>query len=540
MKRNLFLIAAASLAFVGCTNDEYVGVSPNGVQNGQGRAIMFSGVPGNISRAPHDGTVAAGKLNYQFNVFGLKKLADNSFVNVFAQNAYKAPEDLSADNTNDPYTVWYVEGSSSTSNTSGWEYVGLANTEYGTENYKVNLDAEQTIKYWDYKATEYQFVAYSVTKGGTFGSATLHESGYSFAGTPDNLSGFYVADKVTMAPPTADDKEVTFKFRAGATGVRLGIYETVPGYEVNAISFKVGTEEKENATLAGSFISTSTGSIKVDVTFDETSGESIVTSDLGTDDANKTTEFDFGTFTITDANPMGKTATAPTWAIEEQEGADGGDYTYVFPNTDNVGAMTLCVDFTLKNDVTGETIEIKNAKAVVPAEYMEWKHNHKYTYLFKISDNTEGDQKLYPITFDAVVVEDETEDLQGTTTTVAEPSITTYQKGDVVTNGITYLAGEAVEVMVMETDADGNAVSVDLTEANLKVYTGFTADTEDDLAVAGVLTATGVNQLTVTSVDNGNKVTFTPAAAGKYAIEYTKGTANYYKLLVVGTETPVE
>ncbi len=64
-------------------------------------------------------------------------------------------------------------------------------------------------------------------------------------------------------------------------------------------------------------------------------------------------------------------------------------------------------------DASGETIELCGATAKIPAEYLQWKANSKYTYIFKISDNTKGyigdaytgPADLYPITLDAIVTE---------------------------------------------------------------------------------------------------------------------------------------
>jgi hypothetical protein len=90
-------------------------------------------------------------------------------------------------------------------------------------------------------------------------------------------------------------------------------------------------------------------------------------------------------------------------------------YTAVIPNT-NGKALTLRVDYTLVSiDGSGEEIHVYGAKAVVPATYTVWQPNYAYTYIFKISDNSNGwtsttssdPNGLFPITFDAVVVEAE-------------------------------------------------------------------------------------------------------------------------------------
>ena len=107
--------------------------------------------------------------------------------------------------------------------------------------------------------------------------------------------------------------------------------------------------------------------------------------------------------------------------------------------------MVLSVDFDLYNTTTHETIHVEDAKAVVPQAYMTWNPNYAYTYLFKISDNTNGytggnanPAGLYPITFDAVTIAATGGAEVGTITTLSTPAITTYQAGSVSTEGITY------------------------------------------------------------------------------------------------------
>lgn len=113
-------------------------------------------------------------------------------------------------------------------------------------------------------------------------------------------------------------------------------------------------------------------------------------------------------------------------------------YETVIPST-KIGALTLKVDYTLvSTDGSGETINVTGAEATVPSEYTQWQPNYSYTYIFKISDKTNGstggDTKgLYPIVFDAVVTETE-EGIQNTITTVQDVSITTYANGNEIGN----------------------------------------------------------------------------------------------------------
>lgn len=216
--------------------------------------------------------------------------------------------------------------------------------------------------------------------------------------------------------------------------------------------------------------------------------------------------------------------------------------------------MIKC-DYTLiSDDVSGETIKVTGATAAIPAAYSKWEANTRYTYLFKISDKTNGTTGdpnnpddpagLYPITFDAVVTEmaDKT---QGTTTTVATPSITTYQKGSVVENGsIKYVAGKEIKVTVTDKNGDIKTLSKDGSAVGkVAVYKLTKKRTEADLQLASVTGTEFVdgNIKNVTLVDENKSFTFTPDAEGYYAIQYlttaaTEGTQAAYAYKVVYVE----
>ena len=82
------------------------------------------------------------------------------------------------------------------------------------------------------------------------------------------------------------------------------------------------------------------------------------------------------------------------------------------------------VDYTrISTDGSGETITVTGATVKVPKKYTNWQPNFHYTYIFKITDSTNGStggtgtpSGLTPIVFDAIV----SEELGGTQTTVTE------------------------------------------------------------------------------------------------------------------------
>ena len=231
--------------------------------------------------------------------------------------------------------------------------------------------------------------------------------------------------------------------------------------------------------------------------------------------------------------------------------------------------------YTLTATGTGEIINVTDATAEIPAQYLKWKPGYAYTYIFKISDNTNGSTGtagndpagLYPITFDAVVAES-TDGIQETITTVSEPTITTFGiSGSKYTSGTDeYPAGSDIYAVIMA----GSSVVDPTLNTNVKIYS-VTADgvaiTEASVAESLSETSDGTKKITATDVTTETTDYFTAApatvtsvpgedgntkdikavklkgvAAGTYAIEYTMpdgywtGTYNkIYKIIKVVT-----
>ena len=531
--KKIVLFATAILTLAACTSEDYLG-DENAARVGNGeKAISFSSSTGRVTRAT--GGDAATKLGNSFNVYGVKTVG-TTVSNVFAKNAYGTAADYNAQ----PYEVtWGGAANSTASNTVGWDYVS----------------GEQTIKYWDYSADSYEFVAYKATVG-TPTITKYQKDGFTVQATAAELAGLYIADKVTITekngspimPATATDNKigdiVQFTFRASATKVRLGIFTTINGYVVKNVYFRPqGTEftkTNTNAMLCGSFngSSASAGADTYTVTYDATSGIAQLATATAASDY-----FDFGTFDSSTA--IGTSSTAPTWA------SGSAEYQAIRPNTDHVGNMQLKVDYDLYNATTEETIHVLNARAVIPSIYMTWNPNYAYTYLFKISDNTNGTtgvegtspEGLYPITFDAVTVETTDGGEVGTITTVSTPAITTYMEGSVSSAGITYATASAKPIYVT-VNTDGTLETLSAT--NLKLYTVPTGTNEADLVLASVtkteVTGTGAITVPLAADETSQGISFAAAttakfvlaAAGTYAVEFTDGSnVKHYKVIIV-------
>ena len=544
MKKYIFL-AASALALASCTSEDFLGNTPGNVQSNTS-AINFDGGTGKISRAT--GADAAKLLNNKFIVAGFK--SDET-----------APTSgISANKVFDHYVIKWTKNSAGTTtdNTSDWNYVG--NNPYSGLTQLANGTA-QTIKYWDYNAAQYDYVAFSTgeIEGVTTGTATddkevlltavtpgtantaptlsskkvVTGGAYTITGTAKALSGCYIADLTTAYKSADYKKEVNLTFRNLTTKARIALYETIPGYSVKDVKFHQSEETTSGSTIiaateTNATLYTSGGALDANYFFKKgTAGIYFPTvgfSNKGNSDYNKAhvvffpeskeTTMKFGNV-VYDNNVLKTTSKDPSYVGTNDE-TTPNYYQTVIPNETGT-TLTLCVDYTLvADDKSGEEIHVYGAKAIIPAIYAQWKSNFAYTYIFKISDNTNGwtdtnktQSGLYPITFDAVVADSEIGN-QTTITTVATPSITTYQKGHDITKNEYSAATGNIYVMV---NKDGKLIE-DLDQA--KLYTISKPESIDiDISEATVHDALTIGSST-TSTTTSTTIT------GRNGISLTK------------------
>ena len=442
MKKNLFL-ATAVLAIAACTSEEFIGDEALRQANENGRAISFGFDVPMATRA--GGETAATALNNNFVVFGYKTMSSGTTQTVF-----------------DNYQVNWTNNTANTttSNSANWEYVGYKNLPQGvstnagvsafsalTGDGQANANAiDQTIKYWDLAATQYDFFAYSLGAGSSSSwakASALTNSTYYLEGTEAQLGTCYISKKKTITSPSSSATEVELEFRSFLSKIQLKFYETIPGYSVKDVKFypsAEGTSATTPALYASSQILPTGG--RYTVTFDA-SGYPLLA--LETSSPAPTYKANVNTFsaTLTGYAGVEYKEAAGDYLGRASNTATSTDEVTVLPNPANTGALTLKIDYTLvSRDGTGEEINVTGKTAVVPAAYAQWKPNYKYTYIFKINDSD-----LYPITLDAVVT-DAQDGSQETITTVSEPSITTYAKGTNVTANNEYLTNSNIYVVV--------------------------------------------------------------------------------------------
>ena len=556
LKKYIFL-AASALTLASCTSDDFLGNTPGSTPTSANSAIKFDGNAGKISRATSNtASTPQGKLDYQFKIYGVKSGANNNYSKVFEN-----------------YSIWY-NTTKTTSNTNDWEYVagaGMITTGETANPTKITLNDAQTIKYWDYASDNYHFVAgspienfdYELDQNGNIASAKIKGLGGHIEAnsgtTATTFNPVYVA-KPKVVAKTDYQKPVQFEFVRQQSMVRVGIYETIPGYKITDIKFyKQGENGLEKVDATNNIILTST-------TPDYFVGGPDVTGTITYDWTTPGYTFDYtGTYTkdknwYAGALTKGVEATTSTeTTISKLYGSDGdmdvtNGYFIVMPTlVKDPSAILIKCDYTLKSeDKSGETIKVTGATAAIPAAYSKWDINTRYTYLFKISENTNGttgnpDDKdpagLYPITFNAAVTE-MTDKTEGTTTTFTAPSITTYQKGSVEGNTIKYVANKNIDVTVLNDKAEVQTLKTTDEAAeqvgHIAVYKFDTEITEAEVQVKGVTGATKIEG----SVDANNVFTFKPTAAGWYAIKYlakakvgTTPAVYTYKVVYVAAAT---
>ena len=465
---NKFFIAAASaLALASCSSDDFLGEIQGNEQNGATSAINFGGDTGKITRDPSTGKTAAELLENNFVVVGFKgSKTDAANNDVYAF---------------DHYNVNFKDGSafSTESNRAGWEYVNQDMTVKGTEpaaSLAQSGASQQTIKYWDHSCASYDFIAFSMGKGAASKYATpthvdkghLKDAAYTLSGNVNTLSECYISDMKTVTEPNYNKTSVSMSFRHLASKVRMALFEIVPGYVISDVKFYTDatstTTDNTEGTLIGKFNNSGTLTVyfpttgivnkdkkdynkaHVKFTASTTAGETGVLNHKGFGAVNYNNQ-DEGSIS---AGPtyLSQNAAKPSYC--------GDGYQNVLPSEGAASAITLRIDYKLTSvDGTNETINVKGATATVPAEYTEWKSGYAYTYIFKISQDTNGSTGgtstgLTAVSFNAVFVDDEANGLQETITTVSDNSFTTYGYKDnkVTTNGNEYVNGTDIYATV--------------------------------------------------------------------------------------------
>ena len=393
-----YLTLLAAILLTGCSSDSFLGIDEEPVDPINEVAIDFGSTARAITRA--DAETSAALLNNHFTVFGTKTSANGSTSDIF-----------------DNYQVEYqkeLTGKTDT-NEKGWEYVGLTSKN----------GAAQNTKFWDFSAKQYDFVA----------AAGLAPS-EKFTNTTDGIrinvpdaaamTSIYVSDRVTAThsakaatattPATmAYANTVELKFRRLGAQMRIGFYETIPGYAVkDLIFYYVGAPSgSKNAGVGCAF----PVSGKYTVSYNDANNEAITQFSGANNEVAFSNQFGQlnyvaatslagiagkeyidadGTPVADPVNRFIGTSSAQatfargTYTIDAIPGVLS-DYKPILPYENNSLKMQMRLDYTLVAlDGSKEEIHVNDAYVYIPVNYVQWKPNHTYTYIFKITDKSNG------------------------------------------------------------------------------------------------------------------------------------------------------
>lgn len=246
------------------------------------------------------------------------------------------------------YTVGYTVGSAGTTetNTADWDYVGVL--------------PGQEVKYWDYAATSYRFWGYAgdgvnVSADGT----TLTFPGLALSTTEPTTALYSSLKEVEKS---GYGQTVQLEFRRPYAKIRVAFYCAEP------------LDVDDEVTITGITFAPTEGSIprqgSMEILYPLT-GPSTWSVTPGA-----LTQDDLSYLDVTLTSTIG---TSSDHALTAKPNAEAEFY-YVLPTSSGNPS------FQLKADVNEEP-----KTAVVPANFMQWKPNFFYTYIFKI---TEAGRKL--------------------------------------------------------------------------------------------------------------------------------------------------
>lgn len=478
--KKIFYVAATAAMLASCSTD--FDLSEVFGSGGTSETIGFQVQKGNnVTRA----TTLQSTGHYNFGVFGYKEsdqvnpIFPDYLVGYFDDNlAYQKVGSTwgDGDGVEDGKSYWMYEGLGKD------EYFGTYAGQTLTRPYQSN-NAKQFLKYWDKSAPTTCFYAYAPYVGtetaiqrvtyvdGVAQTATGTDKyvmnipdGMLVAGydDPTRYEFMYASKKVAAADYGHD---VSLDFKRLVAKVNIKFWEDVPGYSVRIIDLKQGQHEGVQATpaiykdsdspaqtynpygyRAGKYYTKNGVKIK----FEDGVKKHILQYQGTTADNTAPLKFAVPTESAIGTNryQAAKSAT-DYYAIPKgtstrvlKTTTDGGGNVTGYedfpadPSTDTWGnpaeadlaktGFTFHVSYELTAEDSGERIVVKNATVHVPYEYCNWKENTHYTYIFKITKNSNGstdtdptidptdpdvptDQALYPIVFDNCTVEDWTE-----------------------------------------------------------------------------------------------------------------------------------
>ncbi|MDD6593494.1 MAG: hypothetical protein PUF09_04405 [Bacteroidales bacterium] len=541
MKKFVYLAVGVAL-MASCSSD--FDLSEGGGNAGGSDVIGFQMRTGNTSRAT-TGLQSAG--HYNFGVFGYKK---NDKVNPIMGNYLVGYLDAKGYQPRTGSTVGDQPGVAD--GTSYWMYekmgYGQFNGTYAGETVNPNTpyasnNEGQYLRYWDKSADHTCFYAYApyVNTGAT-GKTVTYVDGTAKGSSDDTYvltipngtieHGFddpstyefmYASAKVLVGDYGHD---VSLKFNRLNAKVNIKFWEDIEGYSVRLIdltpAYGVAATPSIKEAGQGSYgyklgkIYTKNG-VKIKFNAD---AEFQSLKQYAGETTSAPLDFKTPTASLIGENRVMATPSPSTYyAIPKGSGANvlaDGELNYSAsgsaPATELAQTgLTFHVSYELIS-TTGEKITVTDATVHVPKDYCNWVANKHYTYIFRITKNSNGStgtttpkpedpevptvNALYPIVFDNCVVEDWTTEDSEWDITEGNTAIPYH---NITLDKYSVNAGEIIKITDI-TDSDRqNGHSVDYSKITvtkkgdttpLSVYTAATKTIATGTLAAGVYTVT--------------------------------------------------
>ena len=541
MKKCLYL-ALAAITFAACTNDADYSLSGQGnPENAIGFQVMGRNT---ITRA----TSLNQAGHYNFGVFGYKSTDEvNNVMDNYLVGYMDAVNKKGYYMTGDAQTT---EGDQDgvLNGQSRWAYEMLGNKEYdylGTDGYYTkdqtyfmsNVE-KQYLRYWDKSANFTNFYAYApyvnhaeAAKQVTYDNSSqvmTFPAGSIVAGydDPSRYEYMYSASQVGSADY---GKDVALNFKRINAKVRIKFWEDINGYSVRILDLSsadnyngVYAAPSKRSGTPGSYTYTRGQYIKsIGATVDFSVASTISSNNPKPISDNPkvslNTPLAYNNDVAADMLQFKAPADAAIGTTRPLASASPTVY-YAIPknaNTDYDCGFTFHVTYELTS-TTGERIVVKDATVHVPADYCNWTSNTSYTYVFRITKNSNGttgdpgtidptdpaqktEDAFYPIVFDNCTMTD-------------------YEQNDSDWN-ITDDASTTLYSVVLGTTSvnSKNGASVGVT---LKMKDGTMIPSP-----AGTWSVAGPTSAGALSVENGSISVPANQATGEYTVTYTLSDA---------------
>ena len=547
MKKVLILACAALTA---CTNDIDLGPNKEQVET-LSNAIGFQMAKKNMTTTK--GTEALNVAgHYNFGVWGYKNTdAGNAIMANYLVGYYDT-----ANGYGSQTGTTFGDGSNSLDGKSYWMYASMGSSEYTgnyagsaiTNAYKSNI-ANQYLRYWDLSSARTTFYAYApyVNQTATSTEVTF-DNGTKTMTFPEGsivMGKDRPADQEFMYAVTKVEKnnykeDVKLVFHRMGARIQIKFWEDIPGYTVTMKNLSTNSVTSPSTLTEGIYAKpaiapasgntydpagkylTKTGA---DIVF--TNNEANATDPTATVTFKGVTNFSDKclTFGIPRVQ-LGETRTDAKFSETKYYMIPrGANFDPAIGADDNLKktGFIFHVSYELKNNQSDETIIVTDAKVFVPADQCNWESNKSYTYVFKITKNSNGttdkkdpnpegdltvdtDNALYPIVFDGCTVVDY-ENAPDSDHVITDGTFNYYLTLSAST--LSKATGATpITVNAYKTDGTNNTFA---TDGELTITNASGDDKKSDFTIT-------------TSTSAAPTISTTTAANDTYTLKYTSGT----------------